>query len=265
MMQRRFPAVNAVFLAALVLCLACLAGALPAARAQMEGLDVDMSASEIAIKSDFTGAEIVVFGAIDASKQAADAASGYYDVIMVIRGPIHSIVTRRKERVAGIWVNGKSESFNVSSFYAVLSTRPLDQIATSQTLRSHGIEFNPKPQNADAPPSMDAFEQALIRLKGQQALYVEKPSAVEFRGRSLFRGNVTLPTQVAEGLYTAQVYLVRDGKLLNRDEVSLTVRKEGIERILYTLAYQRPWLYGVVSVLLATACGLLGWTLFNRS
>ena len=70
---------------------------------------------------------------------------------------------------------------------------------------------------------------------------------------------------MAEGQYTTQVYLLQGGKLLSRDDASLTVRKEGIERILYTLAYQRPWLYGLVSVLLAVACGLLGWTLFSRS
>ena len=247
-----------------VLGIVVLAANSPGLRAQTEAVEVDMSAREIAIKSDFNGAEIVVFGAVDASKQPA-AASGYYDVIMVIRGPVHSVITRKKERVAGIWVNGESESFNVSSFYAVLSTRPLDEIVSAQTLRWHGIEFNPKPQGPDGSPQPDAFEEALIRLKGQQALYVKKPFAVAFLGRSLFRGNVTLPTKVAEGQYTAQVYLFQSGNLVSRDEVSLTVRKEGIERILYTLAYQRPWLYGVISVLLAAVCGLLGWTLFSRS
>ena len=250
--------------AAVTLYLAALAFVSNGARAQTESIEVDMSAHEIAIKSDFTGAEIVVFGAVDGSKQTA-ATSGYYDVIMVIRGPVHSVVTRKKERVAGVWVNGASESFNVSSFYAVLSTRPLDEIASTQTLRWHGIEFNPKPQGADGPPAPDAFEQALVRLKGQQALYVEKPLAVTFLGRSLFRGNITLPTQVAEGEYSAQVYLLQGGKLLSRDDVSLTVRKEGIERVLYTLAYQRPWLYGLLSVVLAGTCGLLGWTLFSRN
>ena len=263
-MTRRYSAMNFA-VAAWLACVATAGPLCPAALAQTEAIEVDMSAHEVAIKSDFTGAEIVVFGAVDSSRQAA-ATSGYYDVIMVIRGPVHSVVTRKKERVAGIWVNGPSEQFNVSSFYAVLSTRPLDEIASAQTLRWHGIEFNPKPQHeGSGPPPPDAFEEALIRLKGQQALYVEKPFAVAFLSGSLFRGNVTLPTQVAEGQYTAQVYLLHGGKLVSRDDVSLKVQKEGIERILYTLAYQRPWLYGLISVLLAAACGLLGWTLFSRS
>jgi len=246
--------------AASALCLAMAGTAL----AQSEAVEVDMSAHEIAIKSDFSGAEIVVFGAVDASKQSASA-PGYYDVIMVIRGPRQSVITRKKERVAGIWVNGQSEAFEVASFYAVLSTRPLDEIASPQTLRRYGIEFNPKAQNADGSPAPDEFEEALVRLKSQQALHIEKPFAVAFLGRSLFRGNVKLPTQVAEGQYTAQVYLLQGGKLLSHDDVSLRVQKEGIERILYTLAFHRPWLYGLLSVLLAAACGLLGWTLFSRS
>lgn len=261
-MTSRFRAMISA-LAASALYLAALGFAVPAARAQTEAVKVDMSSHEIAIKSDFTGAEIVVFGAVDSSKQST-AASGYYDIVIVIRGPVQPIVARKKERVVGIWVNGQSESFNVSSFYAVLSTRPLSEIASKETLNSYGIEFNPKPPNLGAPLRQDAFEEALVRLKEQQALYVEKPFAVAFLGRSLFRGNVKLPTQVAEGKYTARVYLLQDGKLLSRDDVSLKVQKEGIERILYTLAYKRPWLYGLISVLLAAACGLLGWTLFGR-
>jgi uncharacterized protein (TIGR02186 family) len=249
---------------ALLLCALCWLGPGSAAFAQSEGVEADMSAHEIAITSDFTGAEIVVFGAVDGSKQQA-ATSGYYDVIIVIRGPAQSVIVRKKDRVVGIWVNGSSEAFDVSSFYAVLSTRPLDEIASKYTLRRYGIEFNPKPQNEEGPPPPDAFEEALVRIKGEQALYIEKPFAVAFLGRSLFRGNVTLPTQVAEGKYSAQIYLLQGGKLLGRDDVTLRVQKEGIERILYTLAYERPWLYGLLSVILAAACGLLGWTLFGRT
>ncbi len=134
-------------LGAIVLWLAAFAFACPGARAQNEAVEVDMSSHEIAIKSDFTGAEIVVFGAVHASKQPV-ADPGYYDVVIVIRGPAQSLVTRKKERVAGIWVNGQSEEFNVSSFYAVLSTRPLSEIAPEQALRHYGIEFNPKPHSA---------------------------------------------------------------------------------------------------------------------
>ena len=142
--------------------------------------------------------------------------------------------------------------------------RPLEDIADPDTLRRYGIEFDPKPHSADKSPP-DPFEKALIRIKGQQALYVKEPCGVVFLGRSLFRGNIKLPAQVPEGHYTAQVYLFQSGQLLSRNKSLLTVQKEGIERISIPSHYQQPWLYGLLAVLLAAACGFLGWTLFSRN
>ena len=46
-----------------------------------ESIQVDTSDREIAIESDFSGAKITVFGAVDNSRQQA-ANSGYYDIII---------------------------------------------------------------------------------------------------------------------------------------------------------------------------------------
>ncbi len=236
-----------------------------AAHAQRETIQADTSDRDIAIESDFTGARLTVFGAVDNSRQVA-ANSGYYDIIIVIRGPSETVVAREKERVAGIWVNGRSESFEqVPSFYAALSTRPLDEIADESILRRHGIEFNPKPQSGDAAPAPDAFENAIIEAKQKERLYVIQPFAVAFLGTSLFRGTITLPAKVRVGTYKADVYLFHQGKLLSQSNTALFVHKAGIERELTALAYNQPWLYGVLSVIVAVACGLLGWTLFSRN
>ena len=231
-----------------LLLLLTLALPLPAA-AQGESLQADTSDREIAIESDFTGARIVVFGAVENSLQPA-ANSGYYDVIVIIRGPAETVVTREKERVAGIWINGRAEAFvDVPSFYAALSTRPLDEIADEAVLRRQGIEFHPKPQGENQPAVPDNFEKALIGLKKKESLYVVEPFAVAFLGKSLFRGTVLLPANVKVGDYSAQLYLFHDGKLLSQHRTSIVVQRAGLERDLTSLAYNRPWLYGVLSVL----------------
>jgi uncharacterized protein (TIGR02186 family) len=234
------------------------------AAAQRETIQADTSDREIAIESDFTGARITVFGAVDNSRQES-ANSGYYDVIIVIRGPAENLVARKKERFAGIWINGRSAAFShVPSFYAALSTRPLDEIADETTLRRYGIEFNPKQQGGDG-ARPDEFENAVIEAKKKDRLYIIEPFAVAFIGNSLFRGTVKLPAKVRVGSYSADVYLFRQGKLLNRHNTALYVRKAGIERQLTALAYNQPWVYGLLSVVVAVACGLLGWTLFSRN
>lgn len=235
-----------------------------AALAQNETVALDTSTKEISIAPDFSGAEIAVFGAVDNSKQATRT-SGYYDIIIVFRGPAETIVTRRKQRVAGVWVNGESRTFTrVPSFFGVLSNRPISEIATPETLRQFDIEFDPAPlDESTAPP--DEFERALVRLKEEDGMYVKAPLSVVFLSRSLFRATIKLPVRVLEGTYTAQIYLFHDGKLLSWDTAFLEVRKVGIERTIYMLASTQPWLYGTIAVAIAALSGLLGWALFRRS
>jgi uncharacterized protein (TIGR02186 family) len=244
-----------------------LALVLPAgpAFAQNETIQVDTSDRVIAIESDFTGARITVFGAVENSRQEA-ANSGYYDIIIVIRGPSETVVAREKERFAGIWVNGRSSAFtHVPSFYAALSTRPLDEIADEKLLRQHGIEFNPKAQHGGSVLPPDEFENAIIDAKKEDQLYIVDRFAVAFLGKSLFRGTVVLPTKVKVGSYSAEVYLFHAGELLSQHNTSLKVEKSGIERELTALAFHRPWVYGVLSVILAVTCGFAGWMLFSRN
>ena len=105
---------------------------------QPEQINSDFSTREVAIKSNFTGIEIVLFGSIDFSL-ASGPDERRYDVVMTISGPVEPVVVRRKERVAGIWMNGASKTFSaVPGFYATLSSRPLRAIATEETLKKLG-------------------------------------------------------------------------------------------------------------------------------
>jgi hypothetical protein len=67
------------------------------------------------------------------------------------------------------------------------------------------------------------------------------------------------------GRYTTQVFLFRDGKLLSESQNSLQVNKVGLERFAYTLAFEHPFLYGVMAVLMAVTGGLLAWAFFRRA
>ncbi len=238
--------------------------AAPSAHAQSEAVVLDTSTREIFIEPDFDGAEITVFGAVDNSRQATKTA-GYYDIIIVVRGPAETIVTRRKEPVFGIWVNSGSREFDrVPSFYGILSNRPITEIADNETLNRFDIEFDSTPLEATRLPP-DMYETALLRLKARQGMYVKDPHSVVFLSQSLFRATLHFPAQVLEGTYTAQIYLFHAGKLLSWDTSLLEVRKTGIERFLHTLALNRPWTYGLLSVAVAVLAGFLGWSLFGRN
>ena len=75
--------------------------------AEEENLVSGISQDSIQITSNYTGSDIVVFGAIENQQSAAGR-----DVVVVVRGPDADIVVRRRDRVAGVWINHDSASLN---------------------------------------------------------------------------------------------------------------------------------------------------------
>ena len=232
----------------------------------LEKVQADISTRQIAIESNFTGIEILIFGSVDFS-DARMPSSGTYDVIAVVRGPNDSIVVRKKTRVAGVWVNGPGKTYtDVPGFYAVLSSRPIRAIASDDTLRELGIGLSELDLGRDTAgsPQEQSFESAMIRLMEERNLYTELDSGVVFIGRSLFRATVALPVNVPTGRYLVEVYLFRDGYLASKTKGSLEVNKAGIEATIYNLAFSKPFLYGLMGIVIAVFAGLMGWFAFRR-
>jgi len=234
-----------------------------------EDIQSDLSARDIKIESNFTGAEIVVFGTVENGTRSS--AAGDYDVVVVIRGPDESIVTRRKARTLGLWMNRDSRVFaQVPGFYAVLSSRPLDEIANPETLKRHNIGFDSLLQipvaaiEQEPDPEVRTFRDAVIRIMEEDGLYVVDGRGVTFISKSLFRATINLPADVPDGGYLANVYLFREGKLLSLNQSQLSITKAGFERLIYSTAFDYPLLYGIVAVLVAIAVGLFASTVLRR-
>jgi uncharacterized protein (TIGR02186 family) len=237
-----------------------------------ESVQADVSARNVAVTSSFNGTEIVIFGAVDNSQQPS-AESGYYDVLIVVEGVPSRMVVRRKNKVAGLWLNTSSATFDlVPSYYAIASTRPIDEITTEEFRATHGIGFQhlrfaPAFGQAQALSSEDlkGFREAIIRLKRREGLYVQEHFSVAFIGRSLFRSTIELPANVTVGPFETRVYLFREEKLLSQYTVKLNLEREGVERHLHAFAFGYPALYGLMTVMIAVAAGLAASTMFRKS
>ena len=111
---------------------ATVAAAQPAAA---ERLISTLSTSRVLIASNFTGADVVLFGSVERDAQTVSRRGGY-DIVVTVSGPRETIVTFRKQRVAGIWVNADSRTFvRVPSYLTVLANRTINEIADINTLR----------------------------------------------------------------------------------------------------------------------------------
>ncbi len=236
-----------------------------------ERVEADVSTRTIAITSGYSGAEILVFGTIENSRQPS-AESGFYDVVVVVEGAAEPLMVRKKGRVGGLWVNTSTFTFNaVPSYYAVASTRPLEEFADAGLLEESGIGLDAVRMAAAADSAVRvssedliAYKDAVRRLKQAADLFKRDDYGVIFTGRSLFRSKIDLPATVPVGPLTARVFLFHEGKLLSRYQARVVLEREGLERWLYAFAFERPFLYGFVAVLLALATGLTASALFRR-
>ncbi|MCE7029384.1 TIGR02186 family protein [Jiella avicenniae] len=113
-------------------CLALAASSASFAQEGIETFEIGLSTSTISISSDFTGARLVVFGALD-NADAKLLRQQRYDIVVVLVGPRSPAVVREKERTFGLWINRGSETFDaVPGSYALAATRPLADIARQE-------------------------------------------------------------------------------------------------------------------------------------
>ncbi len=231
-----------------------------AAPALAAPLVADLSKHLVAITTGFSGTEVLLFGAIEDEG----------DVVVIVRGPPEKIVMHRKRRIAGIWVNTASITFkSVASFYAVASSRPLQDIASEQILARNemGIEHLklPLPRAKASPNIAEAWRQALIRNKQRLGHYASEPGQVTFLGNQLFRSLVEFPANVPTGTYKVEVYLLRDGRMISAQTTPLIVGKIGLQAEIFDFAHNHSALYGVFAILVALMAGWLAHVAFRRA
>lgn len=240
---------------ALVLLILC-AGA-----ARADDLVSGLSQDQIQITSNYTGSDLLVFGAIEPDTESdAMAAAGKRNIVVIIRGPDTVMDVRRKQRYAGIWINDRKVTLTgMPGYYFVASTGPLGTIASEGTLERYQIGLDnvaPRTASARKISTIEQFRQAVVRERMRAHVYAFAPQGVEFLSKSLFRVHVPVPADAPRGQYTAEVYLFRDGEVISAQSTPFFVNQIGIERQLFNLAHDQPLAYGLAAVLMAV---LLGW------
>jgi uncharacterized protein (TIGR02186 family) len=250
------------------LVLGAVLGAICAGPAGAERLVTSLSNHRVMVTSSFTGEELVLFGAVERDA-ATPARRGGYDIVATVTGPRQTLVTFRKRRVLGIWVNAENRTFeNVPSYLSVLSNRPLDAIAPAELLRrlQLGLDNVQLPQR-DAPAataSDDPFRSALVRLQRERELYREEGNAVTLLTPALFRASIPLPARVPIGTYEVDVRLFSDGAQIARDNSALEVYKAGFEQVVTSAALNHALLYGLGTAAMALMTGWFASVVFRR-
>ncbi|MBU0725266.1 MAG: TIGR02186 family protein [Alphaproteobacteria bacterium] len=230
-------------------------------RARAQDLVADLSEHLVAITAGFTGTDVLLFGAIE----------GPGDVVVVVTGPAHDVIVRRKDKLLGIWLNAKSIRFSgAPSYYAVASSRPpgtflSDAILGRLEVGANNLRLIPAEGQKATAEEIATFRAALIRRKQARGLYQDSIGDVNFIGRTLFRTRLYLPANVPTGAYIVTAYLIRDNDVVSAQTTPLLISKIGIGADAYEFAYDHSAAYGVIAVIIAVMAGWLASVIFRKS
>lgn len=80
----------------------------------------------------------------------------------------------------------------------------------------------------------------------------------------LYRARVDIPARVPVGRFTAETFLIRDGRVLAAAVRDIDIRKSGFERFVAAAADQWSVTYGLAAVALSLGLGWAAGALFRR-
>ncbi|WP_432280284.1 TIGR02186 family protein [Stakelama saccharophila] len=229
----------------------------------------DVSQRDIDIIYSFTGAELLLFGAIlYPNGDLPDEGEKPPQIVVVVKGPTQSIQLREKQKVAGIWVNADRMRYrSAPSFYAIASSRPIEDLVDDRTRAIYELGLDRlqlSPASTASPAVQQRFADGLVDLRRRAGLYYEAPGAVEITDHVLYRARITIPARVPVGRFTAETFLIQDGRVLAAATRTLEIRKSGFERFVAIAAEQDSLWYGLAAVALSIGLGWGAGALWRR-
>jgi len=251
--------------AALCLVLA-VATAHPATAAAPARLITDISQNRIDIVYTFKGAELLVFGAIQYPRGSVpDERPG---LAIVVRGPAEPITLRKKGRVAGIWINTDSVRFETApGFYAVATSAPIHALVDERnaTIWEIGLDYLQLSPTTSDGATVAEFTRGLVDLRRRSGLWSEQEGRIGITQNILYQARIIIPSAVPVGAYTAEIYLIRHGKVIARAATPITIDKSGFERWVYLAAQDHGLAYGLFAVALALLAGWVAGLVVRRN
>jgi len=210
-------------------------------------LDVD----RVEVTTRFQGQRILLFGAVPTGS----------DVIIKMVSPTQEVELSRKSRFGPVWLEASHMSvFGAPELVYLISSRPLDKLFSAADRNTLGLtlqnELKSVITTGDASLTKD-WQPAFLYLKQKNRRYLVAGNAVELKDKRLFYAHMDLPAESPLGRYRLSIYLVRDGKVVRRQEEFLEVQEVSLEEWFSHVVQTYPWLFGVLFTLGMMVMGLV--------
>lgn len=212
-------------------------------------IDIDLALNHIDVTTGFDGAYLIIYG----SRHTPG------DVAITVTGPQADMTVRKKNQVAGVWLNTQAVTFKqIPRYYSyALSHSEEEQnnagIFEKYNVGVQNLKIDVKEEDADMSPD---FKNALVRNKQEESLFPLKAHPVSFINDNLFKVQLYIPSNVPIGDYTVRALLYDGDTLLEMDKEILHVQQLGLSATIYQFSQKYSFYYGIVCVLIAL---LMGW------
>lgn len=243
-----------------MLWLLLLCDSLAVARGGEANLRVDPET--VGVRLFYSGAKVHVEG----------SAPRGWEVAFVCTGKEGRVHLKKKGKVGGVlWMNtGEVEIDHVPSLYLLATSRSLEKAGCLASFKELGVGRGAlqsgaviRPGGEDETRIFDEF----IKLKEKEGLYSFAEGALKREpggdGTLGCSADFFLPAKVPEGEYEVRLYGFHDGTGRLMGTRTLTVEQAGIAAWIKSTAQERGLLYGILSVVIALAAGLVTGVLFN--
>jgi uncharacterized protein (TIGR02186 family) len=223
---------------------------LPFAASADDGLVAEMATDHVNITSQFTGEDILIFGAV----------SRPGDVIIKVQSPAQDVVLSRKVKFGPIWLDsGKLVVRGTPGLVYLLTSKPVAELLSPADADRYGLRLEDALAGArleGQEKGMTDWRQAFLRLKRRKNYYLQADHAVKLESKRLFVTSLDLPAKLPLGIYNLDIYLVRNGKVVSHETHQIDVRQVRLERWVSNVAHSHAWLFGGAFTLLALLVGL---------
>jgi len=214
---------------------------------------------EVQINSSYNGAHLFLFG----------VTLPQTDAVLRVTGPTPKVTMNRYGRILGlIWMPvERFEVLGLPSFYAVLSSRSLDDLLSVEDQRRlmldpKGIGLRQRVTLRRVPSGekidgdlFDTYFQEVFELEHSENRFLWAEKSVTVAGPD-FEAVLNLPSGAVPGTYEVQVLAIRDKKVVATNRTTLLVHKVGLVRTLTVQAVDQPVLTGLLAVILPAIAGL---------
>ncbi|MCX6543315.1 MAG: TIGR02186 family protein [Acidobacteria bacterium] len=215
----------------------------------------------VSIHSFFNGGTVRVRGTVDPG----------CSIVVVITGGTVDEHFNRKGRFGPLWATtGKVAISGVPSLHLVASQAPVATLVRRDDIEAYRLDVDALLRRARIDPDVpdrDLLLREYLKLKQQRGVVAVFDQAVRIEQAPTsrtFDAEIPWPVTAPTGTYRVAVLQVRERGVLRQDVRALDVQYVGIPRFVSYMAFERKFLYGLGSVVIALGFGLVIGLLFKK-